>query len=316
MRKVIAIGECVLDTIFRGSQPERSFVGGRIMNAAASLASAGVPVEAVSECGRDGVGDIIVNFLESKHVSVRSIDRFTDGHTALSAIFPAGDNGQEARIINYGSYPPDRFDVVWPRINQDDIIIFGSLYSVEPQQRERLFELITHAVERKAIIVYLPGFQHGISVRITHVMPAILENLEISNIVITHDRDIRLIFPGETGTEAYRNHFEFYCQNLLHVNSDFSTSLHHRGDTQSSPAPATAPGNPLGWQAGLTAGLVHAIITLGITRDNIDALHSSMWSNILSRALQWANACDLPASNCIPADFAAQIASNSNPAQL
>ena len=37
MRKIIAIGESVLDTVYSGNQPTRSFVGGRIANAAAIL---------------------------------------------------------------------------------------------------------------------------------------------------------------------------------------------------------------------------------------------------------------------------------------
>ena len=310
MRKIIAIGECVLDTLFSGSQPARAFVGGRIVNAAASLASAGLPVTVVSECACDGIGDIIINFLKSKQVDIKSVDRYTDGATALSAIFPADDPDAAPSIVNYGSYPADRFDVVWPRIDQDDIVIFGSLYSVEEPQRQRLFELVTHAVERKAIIIYLPGFQHGISVRITHVMPAILENLEISNIVITHDQDIHQIFPGESGHEAYHNHVEFYCHNMLHVGRDFSTALFHKGAVLSSDAPAQRPLNPLGWQAGLTAGVIFTILREGLTRDDMEAMTSRQWQLILDEALRWAAECSQPASNCISNAFAAEIASS------
>ena len=49
MRKIIAIGESVLDTIFKDSQPVRSFVGGRIANAAAILGSMGLPVAMVRD---------------------------------------------------------------------------------------------------------------------------------------------------------------------------------------------------------------------------------------------------------------------------
>lgn len=44
MRKIIAIGESVLDTLYRNGQPIKAMVGGRIANATASLGMTGAPV--------------------------------------------------------------------------------------------------------------------------------------------------------------------------------------------------------------------------------------------------------------------------------
>ena len=72
MRKIIAIGESVLDTIFVDNKPVRSFVGGRIACAAASLGQIGLPTQFVSETTTDAVGDIIINdanlWLDSGHI--------------------------------------------------------------------------------------------------------------------------------------------------------------------------------------------------------------------------------------------------------
>ena len=167
MRKIIAIGESVLDTVYSGNQPTRSFVGGRIANAAAILGTMGLPVAMVSECCADRVGDIIVDYLTRHRVDVNSIDRYTTGAAAMSIIF--NDGGKDT-LVNYGVYPKERFDVVWPRIDEDDILLFGSLYAITEPQRKALFELVNYAVERKAIILYLPGFQHGINFHIAHVI--------------------------------------------------------------------------------------------------------------------------------------------------
>ena len=69
MRKIIAIGESVLDTLYRNGQPIKAMVGGRIANATASLGMTGVPVTFCSECCTDSVGDIIVDFFNrpSRH---------------------------------------------------------------------------------------------------------------------------------------------------------------------------------------------------------------------------------------------------------
>lgn len=196
MRKIIAIGESVLDTLYRNGQPIKAMVGGRIANATASLGMTGVPVTFCSECCTDSVGDIIVDFFNRHQVATTSIDRYTDGSTQLSAIF-LGEDGND-KIVNYGVYPDaDRFDVVWPRIDEGDIVLFGSLYSIAQPQRERVYELLSYAAERKAVMVYLPGFQHGINFRITRVLTAILENLELSSIVVAHERDLSDIFPAK-----------------------------------------------------------------------------------------------------------------------
>ena len=71
MRKIIAIGESVLDTMFVDAKPIKSFVGGRIACAAASLGSLGLPTTMLSECTTDAVGDIIMNYLSSHGVATR-----------------------------------------------------------------------------------------------------------------------------------------------------------------------------------------------------------------------------------------------------
>ena len=92
----------MLDTLFSNGAPVKSHVAGRIANASASLASARLPVSMVSECGADSVGDLIIDFLTARHVDVKSVDRFTDGSTALSMIFEqAGERGNDTGAFNF-----------------------------------------------------------------------------------------------------------------------------------------------------------------------------------------------------------------------
>ena len=289
MRKIIAIGESILDTLFdEQGKPLRAFVGGRIACAAATLGRLQLPVSMVSECATDRVGDTVVSFLERHHVDTRSIDRYTEGTTPLAAIFRDGD-GHDT-IVNYGAYPKTRFDVIWPRIDEDDIVLFGSLYAIDTPQRERLFELVNYAVQRKAIIIYLPGFQHGINFRITRVMPAILENLEVAHLVIAHTRDIDSIFPGEKSEEAFVNHISFYCDHYLHIAPDLSTTFFHRKE-RAAVDTACATRNLLGWQAGLTAGIIHQLMERGITHSEFRNVTTATWKAIVAQAAQVAQQC-------------------------
>jgi fructokinase len=313
MRKIIAIGESVLDTLFSDGQPVKSFVGGRIANAAASLGSLNFPVTMVSECCTDTVGDIIVDFFKNHNVDVNSVDRFTDGSTAFSAIF--NDAADGSHIINYGTYPDDRFDVVWPRIDENDIVIFGSLYAIDVPQRDRLFELVSYAVERKAIVIYLPGFQHGINFRITKVMPAILENLEIANMVIAHESDINAIFPGEDAAKAFRNHIEFYCSTYFHINPDLSVSLFTTGKRQDVEKDKVPSNNLLGWQAGFVAGIIFRLLKDGVTHEMLTGIDDEQWQSVIDTAYEFANMCATSKDNCISADFAAKKIAEYNEAE-
>lgn len=308
MRKTIVIGESVFDTVFHGDKPVRSFVGGRIANAAASAGMAGLSVEMVSECGNDHIGDIIINFMRSHNVGTASVDRFTDGSSAVSMIFET-DGGK--KLINFYNYPDDRFDVVWPRIDKDDVIIFGSFYSIDTVMREQLYELVKYAHERKAIIIYLMGCQHGINCRITKVMPGILENLEMADIVIATQGDIDDIFPGETADQAYKNHIEFYCDNFLHIDDRGQSpciTVYHRIGTKSrypldSLSCELLASNKLGWQAGLTSGIAYSLYANDILHQQVYNA-TDLMDSIIATAIEFANnAAADPQQNCIDADF-------------
>ncbi|MGN0213694.1 MAG: carbohydrate kinase family protein [Muribaculaceae bacterium] len=301
MRKIITIGESVLDTIFKDNVPMKSFVGGRVANAACSLAMSGLEVLMVSECANDHVGDIIIDFLKRNKVDVTSVDRYVNGTTAFSAIFES-DN-QEPQLVNYGTYPPDRFDVVWPRINEDDIVLFGSLYSIENPQRSRLYEILQYAADRKAIIVYLPGLQHGINYSITKVMPNVLENFELSNVVIASNHDIHDIFPRESGEQAYRNHM-IYCNCLMHITDDLSTTVYGRGINAPIEHPSNTKGNQLGWQAGYTAGIIYGMVAAGLRHKTIANTDAETWQQIARNAYAFAEECAASETNCVGNEFA------------
>ncbi|MGM9802053.1 MAG: carbohydrate kinase family protein [Candidatus Limisoma sp.] len=159
MKKVIAIGQSVLDIIHLDGRPTASFTGGRIANMAASLGRCGISVEYVSECATDSVGDMVVDFLKRNSVGTASVDRFTEGQSQVSLIFRTSDGAE--RYSEYVNYPSSRFDVLWPRIDEGDIVVFGSYFAIDDNPRRGLLELLNYAQQRKAIIVYLPDFSRN-----------------------------------------------------------------------------------------------------------------------------------------------------------
>lgn len=263
MRKIIAIGECVLDIVFDGEQPRSSAPGGLILNTAAKLGHLGHGVTMVGEAARDRVGDIIVENLQSCGVATESIDRYTDGVTPASLIFTDVDGSP--RIVRYGRGNSESFDVVWPRIDSDDILLFGGYYSIDPRVRPHLFEIVKFAVERKAIIVYAPGFAPDKEPRITRVMPSILENFEVADIVITRNRDLDTIFHTADDATAYKNHISFYAHDFINIDPD-QGKIRYYHDKSAVEADFSHDGNRLELSAAAIAGLIDGLIKKGVTR--------------------------------------------------
>ncbi len=264
MRKIIAIGECVLDVIFRENRPELSAPGGLILNIAANLGRRRIPVSFVGEAARDRVGDILVEALTANGVDTASIDRYTDGVTPASLIFH--NQGDDAlSIVRYGRNNNDSFDVVWPRIDADDILIFGGFYAIDPRVRPHLFEIVKHAAERKAIIVYVPGFAPEKEPRITRVMPSILENFEIADIVVTRNRDLNNIFGNGDDASAFKSHISFYTHDFINIDRD-NAKMRYYHDKDVCETSMDTCGNSFARSAGAIAGIVEALVDNGITR--------------------------------------------------
>lgn len=305
MRKIIAIGESILDTIYYNYKPVRSFVGGRVSNVAASLGELGLPVSMVSECCTDKVGDWVVDFFEKHHVDTNSIDRYTDGSTPLAAIFKHDD--EPDAIVNYGVYPANRFNVIWPRVDENDIVLFGSYYAIDSPQRERLFDLLSYAAERKAIVIYLPGFQHGTQFNLTKVMPNILENFEVSSIVIDHDKDINNMFPNQDSDKVYNNHIKFYDSTYVHITPGESATIYKGMEKTVCPFTGDTD-NHLGWQAGFIAGLIYDFLIRDIKYNDVNTLSPEKWKEVMAQAFEFAQCCAQNENNCISADFAQEKA--------
>lgn len=285
MKKIICIGECSLNIILGpDGSPQGSMPGGRIVNAAAILARAGLLVVMASEAAADSVGQIVVDFIAAAGADIASVDRFTEGRTPMN-VFTAESSGN-LRLNRYEQYPPqDGFDIVWPRVEEGDIVVFGGYYAIDARIRPRLTKFLDHAAEMKAVMVYLPGFLPEQEPRITRVMPALLENLELADIVITRNDDLRLIFGVDDDTTCYRNHIGFYCRSLVNVDAACRRISYFGGNEMTSAEIPDTICRSLMWNAGALAGVVEALVAADAGRDALMAPDAPVREEILRHAV-------------------------------
>ena len=181
MRKVIGIGETILDIIFRNGQPTAAVPGGSVFNGVVSLARAGVPVSFISETGNDRVGNTILQSMRDSGMSTDYVNVFPDGKSPVSLAY-LNENG-DAEYIFYKDYPKQRLDVVFPKLEEDDIVVFGSYFALNPVLREKVLDLLEQAREKKAIVYYDPNFRSSHKSEAIKLTSTIIENLEYADIV-------------------------------------------------------------------------------------------------------------------------------------
>ena len=140
MRKIIGIGETIMDIIFKDGQPTAAVPGGSVFNGAISLGRLGQKVSMITETGNDKVGEIIKNFMVENGIDTENVCMYEDGRTAISLAWLNERN--DAEYSFYKDYPKARLDVEWPRINKDDIVMMGSYFVLNPILRTKVKEFL------------------------------------------------------------------------------------------------------------------------------------------------------------------------------
>ena len=203
MRKVIGIGETVLDIIFRGDQPIKAVPGGSAFNAIISLGRAGVPAAFISETGNDRVGDNVKKYLADNGVDASGVCVFPDSKSPVSLAFL--DEQNNAEYIFYKDHPHDRLDFVYPDIQPDDVVLFGSYFAINPVVRPQVKAFFEHAKERGAILYYDVNYRASHSHEVVKLTPNILENFELADIVRGSDEDFSIMYGKNDADSVYRS---------------------------------------------------------------------------------------------------------------
>ena len=138
MRKVIGIGETILDIIFRNEQPVAAVPGGSTFNGVISLGRCGVPVSMITEIGNDHVGNNIINFMKENGVGTEYVSVYPEGKSPISLAFL--DENNDANYSFYKDYNKNNFELVLPEINRDDIVMFGSYFVINPVLRPKTLQ--------------------------------------------------------------------------------------------------------------------------------------------------------------------------------
>ena len=309
MRKVFGIGETILDIIFRNDQPQKAVPGGSVFNGLISLGRLNVPVYFISELGNDRVGDMIRDFMEDNHITTEFVDRFPDGKSPISLAFL--DDDKNANYIFYKDYPAQRLEVPLPKIEKDDIFVFGSYYSLNPVLRTRMVEFLQYAQERKAIIYYDPNFRKAHAHEAIRLMPTVLENLEFADIVRGSDEDFQNLYGKSDAQEVYKEHIQFYCDRFLTTHGANGVNLHTRNFTRHFDSPQIQPLSTIGAGDNFNAGIIYGLLKYDVRHADLPSLDQDTWGKIIRCGMDLASEVCQSYDNYISKEFAAKYVSQS-----
>ena len=309
MRKVIGIGETILDIIFRGDQPSAAVPGGSVFNGIVSLGRMGANVGFISETGNDRVGNIILQFMRDNNIPTDHVNVFPDGKSPVSLAFL--NEQSDAEYIFYKDYPAQRLEVPLPKIEKDDIFVFGSYYSLNPVLRTRMVEFLQYAQERKAIIYYDPNFRKAHAHEAIRLMPTVLENLEFADIVRGSDEDFQNLYGKTDAEKVYKEHIQFYCDRFLTTHGANGVNLHTRNFTRHFDSPQIQPLSTIGAGDNFNAGIIYGLLKYDVRHADLPSLDQDTWEKIIRCGMDLASEVCQSYDNYISKEFAAKYVSQS-----
>ncbi|MBR4480612.1 MAG: carbohydrate kinase [Prevotella sp.] len=306
MRKVIGIGETILDIIFKNDEPIGAVPGGSVFNGIISLGRAGVKCGFISETGDDRVGRRIISFLEENHVDASSINVYPESKSPVSLAFLNEQN--DAEYIFYKDHPHDRLDFVFPEIQTDDIVMFGSYYAVNPVIRPQVQGFLEYARDKGAILYYDVNFRASHQNEVMKLNANILENLEYADIVRGSQEDFEVMFNKHDAETVYKAQISFYCKNFIYTQGSEPVEVRGTGGfARQYPATQMETVSTIGAGDNFNAGFVYGLIKYGITREMLETgLKAEQWDGLIGLAQQFsANVCK-SIHNSIDQEFAVQ----------
>lgn len=307
MRKVIGIGETMLDIIFKNGKPIEAVPGGSTFNGIVSLGRAGVKTVFVSETGNDRVGEYVRDFLRDNNVDTSAINVFQETKSPVSLAFLDKDNN--ADYIFYRDQKHDHMDFAYPDIHKDDIVVFGSFYAVNPALRPQVSGLLEYARQRGAIIYYDVNFRKAHQADVMKVTPNLIDNLEYADIVRGSKEDFEVLYKKDSAERVYRAETSFYCKRFIYTDGPNPVSVFsNNGFHKEYAMPKTETVSTIGAGDNFNAGFIYGMIKYGVTRDDVEqGLSVEVWDKLIATATAFSADCCKDIFNYISKEFGLQL---------
>lgn len=305
MHKVIGIGETIIDIIFKNGQPVSSKPGGSTFNTMISLGRLNISGLFVSETGNDQLGESIKKYLTDNNLTTDYINQIPNGKSPIALAFLNESNNAE--YIFYKDYTKQQLETIYPTIEENDIFIFGSFFSINAAVRNRVKKIARKSLENGAIIYYDPNFRKTHNEELSELKPTIYENISFSNIVRGSDEDFFNIF-GERNVDSVYSKIADFCPNLIYTAAEKGVYLRTKKIKKTYPTPNIFTVSTVGAGDSFNAGIIYGLVKLDVKKIELDSLSEEKWDLIIKYGILFATNVCQSYENYISKEFAMEIA--------
>lgn len=297
MRKVIGIGETILDIIFRQDQPSAAVPGGSAFNAMISLGRTlgkeGIECGMITETGDDHIGEIVVNFMRQNHVSTDyvTIRKGTQSHISLAFL-------NERNDAQYEFYKDHKHASLNPipsslQFRRDDLVLFGSFFAINPVIRSHTKALFSAAHEAGAILYYDINFRKSHIADIPDTIGNIIENFKMADVVRGSTEDFGFLFGTSDPKEVYEKHLSQHCRLFICTDGANPITLFTPSISGAKFEVAQVKTvSTIGAGDNFNAGFLYGLMKDDIRHDQLSTLDLEGWSRLIASGQRFSsNVC-------------------------
>ena len=256
-KRVIGIGETVLDILFKNDQPQKAVPGGSTFNSIVSLGRAGVPCAMVTDVGDDHVGNLICNYLLENGVSSEYVCRHKNVKSHITLAFL--DENNDAQYVFYKDHASVQLDGELPQIDKDDVVLFGSFFAINPAIRPVVSHLLHAAREAGAWLYYDVNFRKNHIVDLPDVMSNIEENMSLADVVRGSMEDFEYMLGLRDGDAIYER-VSCHCHTLILSDGPRSIRVYTPDGCNTYPVQAIETVSTVGAGDNFNAGYIYAML--------------------------------------------------------
>ena len=254
-KRVIGIGETVLDILFKNDQPQKAVPGGSTFNSIVSLGRAGVECAMVTEVGGDHVGDMICKFLTDNGVSDEYVCRHkgTKSHITLAFL----DENNDAQYTFYKDHASAALDGKLPEISAEDIVLFGSFFAINPAIRPAVSGLLHKARQAGAWLYYDINFRKSHIPDIPNVIGNIEENMRLANVVRGSKEDFEYLY-GLSDADTIYEKVRPFCERFILTDGARAIRIYTPEKAETYPVQPIETVSTVGAGDNFNAGYIYA----------------------------------------------------------
>ncbi|MBR4709228.1 MAG: carbohydrate kinase [Bacteroidaceae bacterium] len=208
---IYAIGETVMDILFKEDKPIDAVPGGSAFNSVISIGRVGVPCAFIGYTGKDHVGDLTVDFLKANSVDVRYFEQKDKVKSCISLAFL--DERGDAHYVFYKDTPVSNSLLDRKlEFQAGDVLLLGSYYAISAGTRNQIKGVLDAAVAAGATVYYDLNFRSSHKEELPELMPAILDNFRRATVVRGSADDFEVMWGERDARKIYKEHIARYCR--------------------------------------------------------------------------------------------------------